>query len=146
MPAVIYGCETWSPTLREEQRLSVLENKVLRKIFGAKGDKITGEGRKLNNAELHALHSTPNIIRSLKSRLLRWAGHVACMDQSRNAYRVLVGKPDDKRPLGRPRHRWEDNNKMDLREVGCDPGELIDLENMDQWRTYVRAIMNLRVP
>ena len=125
----------------------MFENKVLRTIFGATKDEITGERRKLHNAELHALYSSPNIIRNLKSRRLRWAGHVARMDKSRNADRVLVGKPEGKRLLGRPRRRWEDNIKMDLREVGCDPGERIDLaEDMDQWRAYVRAVMNLRVP
>ena len=77
----------------------VFENKALRKIFGAKGDEITGEWRKLHNAELHALYSSPNLIRNLKSRRLRWAEHVARMEQSRNAYRVLVGKPEEKRPL-----------------------------------------------
>ena len=93
------------------------------------------------------MYSSPNIIRSLKSRRLRWAGHVARMDQSRSAYRVLVGKPEGKRPLGRPRRRWEDNIKMDLREVGCIPGEWIDLaEYRDQWRAYVTAVMNLQVP
>ena len=91
-------------TLREEHRLRVLENKVLKKIFGAKKDKITDEWRKLHNAELHALYSSQNIIRNLKSRRLRWSGHVARMEQSRNAYRVLVGKPEGKRPLGRLRH------------------------------------------
>ena len=103
LPVVLYGCETWSLILREEHRLRVLENKVLRKIFGAKKHEIKGEWRKLHNAELHALYSSPNIIKSLKSRRLRWAGHVARMEQSRNAYRVLVGKPEGKRPLGRPR-------------------------------------------
>ena len=83
-------------------------------------------GRKLHNAELRALYSSPNIISNLKSRL-RWAGYVACMEQSRNAYTVLVGKPEGKRPLGRPRRRWDDNIKMDLREVGCDPGDWIAL-------------------
>ena len=83
----------------------MFEIKVLRKIFGAKRDEITGEWRKLHNAELHVLYSLPNIIRNLKSRRLRWAGHIAHMNQSRNAYRVLVGKPEGKRPLGRPRHR-----------------------------------------
>ena len=88
----------------------------------------------MHYAELHALYSLPNIIRSLKSRGLRLAGHVAHMEQSRNAYRVLVGKPEGKRPLGRTRRRWEDNIKMDLREVGCDPGEWIDFaEDRDQW-------------
>ena len=133
--------------MREEHRLRVLENKIPRKIFGAKKDEITGEWRKLHNAELHALYSSPNIIRSYKSRRLRRSGHVARMEKFRNAYRVLVGKPEGKRPLGRPRRRWEDNIKMDLREAGCDPGEWIDLaEDRDQWRAYVRAVMNLRVP
>ena len=146
LSVVFYGCETWSLTLREEHRLRALENKVLRKIFGAKKDEITGEWRKLYNTELHALYSSPNIISDLKSRL-RWTEHVARMDQSRNEYRVSVGKPEGKRPLGRPRRRWEHNIKMDLREVDCDPGEWIDLaEDRDQWRAYVRAVMNLRVP
>ena len=98
----------------------MFENKVLRKIFGAKRDEITGEWRKLHNAELNALYSSPNVIRNLKSRRLQWAGHVARMEQSRNANSVLVGKPKSKRPLRRPRHRWDDNIKMDLREVGCE--------------------------
>ena len=114
-------------TLREKHRLRVFENKVLRKIFGANKDEFTGEWRKLHNAELHTLYSSPNIIRIIKSRRLRWAGHLARMEQSRNSYRVLVGKPEGKRPLGRPRGRWEDNIKIDLREMGCDPGEWIDL-------------------
>ena len=92
-----------SLTLREEHRLRVFENKVLRKIFGAKRNEITGEWRKLHNAELRVLYSSPNIINNLKSRRLRWAGHVARMEQFRNAYRVLVGKPESKKPLGRPR-------------------------------------------
>ena len=112
LPVVLYGCETWSLSLREEHRLRAFENKVLRKIFGSKTDEITGEWRKLHNAELHALYSSPNIISNLKSRRLRWARHVARMEQSRNAYRVLVGKPEGKRPLGRPRRRWEDNNQL----------------------------------
>ena len=119
--------------MREEHRLRVFKNKVLRKIFGARRDEITEDWRKLHNAELNALYSLPNLIRNLKSRQVRWAGHVAHMEQSRNAYRVLVGKPEEKRPLGRPRRRWEDNIKMDLREVGCDPGDWIYLaEHRDQ--------------
>ena len=121
--------------------LSVFENKVFRNIFGAMRDETEGELGKLHNDELLALYSSPNIIRNLKSRRLRWAAHVAHMEQFRNAYRALVGKPE------RPRRRWEDNIKMDLREVGCDPGEWIDLaEDRDQLRAYVRAVMNLRVP
>ncbi|KAJ4438735.1 hypothetical protein ANN_14686 [Periplaneta americana] len=122
-------------------------NKVLRKIFGAKRDEVTGEWRKLHNTELHALYSSPDIIRNIKSRRLRWAGHVARMGESRNAYRVLVGRPEVKRPLGRPRRRWEDNIKMDLREVGYDDRDWINLaQDRDHWRAYVRAAMNLRVP
>ncbi|KAJ4431708.1 hypothetical protein ANN_20310 [Periplaneta americana] len=107
LPVVLYGCETWTLTLREEHRLRVFENKVVRKIYGAKRDEVTGEWRKLHNAELHALYSSPDIIRNIKSRRLRWAGHVARMGESRNAYRVLVGRPEGIRPLGRPRRRWE---------------------------------------
>ena len=124
----------------------MFEDKVLRKIFGAKRDEITTELRKLHNAELHALYSSPNMIRNLKSRL-RWAGHVARMEQFRNAYRVLVRKPEGKRPLGRPRRRWDYNIEMDLREVGCDAGDWVDVaRDRDQWRDCVRAVMNLRVP
>ena len=125
----------------------MFENKVLRRIFGTKRNKITGERIKLHNGEMHALFSSPNIIGNLKSRRLRVTGHVARMEQSRNAYRVLVEKPAGKRPLGRPRRRWEDNIKMNLRKVGCDPRDWIALaEDRDQWRAYVRAVMNLRVP
>ncbi|KAJ4446800.1 hypothetical protein ANN_13498 [Periplaneta americana] len=147
LPVVLHGCETWTHTLREEQRLRVFENKVLRKIFGAKRDEVTGERRKLHNAELQALYSSPDIIRNIKSRRLRCAGHVARTGESRNAYRVLVGRPEGKRPLGRPRGRWEDNIKMDLREVGYDGRDWINLaQDRDRWRAYVRAAMNFRVP
>ncbi|KAJ4425331.1 hypothetical protein ANN_28251 [Periplaneta americana] len=88
LPVLLYGCETWTLTLREEHRLRVFENKVLRKIFGAKRDEVTGEWRKLHNAELHALYSSPDITRNIKSRRLRWAGHVARMGESRNGYRI----------------------------------------------------------
>jgi hypothetical protein len=115
---VLYGCESWSLTLREECRLRVFENKVLRRIFGPKKDEVTGEWRRLHNEELYVLYSSPNIIRVIKSRRLKWAGHVARTGERRCAYRALVGKPEGKSPLGRPRRRWEDNIKMDLREVG----------------------------
>ncbi|KAJ4431820.1 hypothetical protein ANN_20425 [Periplaneta americana] len=145
LPVLLYGCETWTLTLREEHRFRVFENKVLRKIFGAKRDEVTGEWRKLHNTELHALYSSPDIIMNIKFRRLRWAGHVARMGESRNAYRVLVGSPEGKRPLGRPRRRWEDNIKMDLREVGYDHRDWINLaQDRDRWRAYVRAAMNLR--
>jgi hypothetical protein len=101
-------------TLREEQRLRVFENRVLRRIFGRKKDEVTEECRKLHNEELRDLYSSSNIIRIIKSWRMRWAGHVARMGEERNAYRLLVGKPEGKRPLGRPRRRWVDNIRMDL--------------------------------
>jgi hypothetical protein len=108
---ILYGCETWSLTLREEHRLRVFENRVLR-ICGPKKDEVTRCWRKLHNEELHNLYSSPSIIRMIKSRRMRWTEHVARMGEKRNAYRILVGKPEEKRPLGRPRHRWMDNVKM----------------------------------
>jgi hypothetical protein len=96
----------------------VFENRVLRRVFGPKRDEVTGEWRRLHNKELDDLYSSPNIIRVIKSRRMRWAGHVACMGEKRGAYRILVGRPEGRRPLGRPRHRWKDNIKMDLQEVG----------------------------
>jgi len=105
LPVVLYGCETWSLTLREERRLRVFENRVLRRIFGPKRDEVTGEWRKLHNEELNNLYSSPNIVRVIKSRRMRWAGHVARMGEDRGVYRVLVGKPEERRPLGRPRRR-----------------------------------------
>ncbi|KAJ4449908.1 hypothetical protein ANN_01315 [Periplaneta americana] len=142
LPVVVYGCETWTLTLREEQRLRVFENKVLRKIFGTKRDDVTGEWRKIYNAELHALYSSPDIIRNIKSRRLRWAGHVARMSESRNAYKVLVGRPEGKRPFRRPRRRWEDTIKINLREVGYDGRDWINLaQDRELWRA--RAAMKL---
>jgi hypothetical protein len=105
----MYGFETWSLTLREEHRLRVFENRVLRRIFGPKRDDVTGDWRKLHNEELHNLYSSPNIIRMMKSRSMRWAGHVPRMGETRNVYMILVGKPEGKRALGRPKHRWVDN-------------------------------------
>jgi hypothetical protein len=103
---VLYGCETWYLTLREEHRLRVFENRVLRRIFGTKRDEVTGEWRKLHNEELHILYSSPNIVSQIKSRRLRWVGHVARVGEERNVYKVLMGKSDRKRPLQRSRHRW----------------------------------------
>jgi hypothetical protein len=114
LPVVLYGCKTWSLTLREEHRLRVFEGRVLRRIFGPKRDEVTAEWRKLHNEELRNLYSSPSIIRIIKSRRMRWAGHVAQIGEKRNAYRLLVGKPEGKRPLGRLRRRWVDNIRMDL--------------------------------
>jgi hypothetical protein len=101
-----------------EHRLKVFENRVLRRIFGPKRDEVTGEWRKLHNEEIRDLYYSPSIIRIIKSRRMRWTGHVARMGAKRNAYRLLVRKTEGKRPLGRPRRRWVDNIRMDLREVG----------------------------
>jgi hypothetical protein len=126
LPVVLYGCETWSVTLREKHRMRVFENRVLRRIFGPKRDGVTGEWRRLHKKELNDLYASPNIIRAIKSTRMRWAGHVARMGEGRGAYRVLVGRPEGKRPLGRPRRRWEDNNKMDLQEMGWGGGHGLD--------------------
>ena len=147
LPVVLYGCETWSLTLREERELMVFENMVLRKMFGPRRDEVTGEWRRLHNEELNDLYSSPNIVRVVKSRRMRWAGHVARMGEERGLYRVLVGKPEGKRPPGRPRHRWVDNIRMDLKEVGCGYMDWIELaQDRDSWRTLVSAVMNVRVP
>jgi hypothetical protein len=103
--------------LREERRLRVFENRVLRKVFGPKRDEVTGEWRKLHNEELNDLYSLPNILRVVKSRRMRCVWHVARMGEDRGVHRVLVGKPEGKRPLGRPKRRWEDNIKMYLQDV-----------------------------
>jgi len=147
LAVVLYGCETWSLTLREERKLRVFENMVLRKIFGPRRDEVTGEWRRLYNEELNDVYSSPNIVRVIKSRRIRWAGHVARMGEERGAYGVLVGKPEGKRPLGRPRRRWVDNIRMDLQEVGCGYMDWIGLaRDRDRWRKLVSPVMNLRVP
>jgi hypothetical protein len=147
LPVVLYGCETLSLTLREEHRLRVFENRVLRRIFGPKREEVTGEWGKLHNEELHDLYSLPSIIRIIKSRRMRWVGHVARMGVKRNAYRLLVGKAEGKRPLGRPRRRWVDNIRMDLGEVGCGDVDWIGLaQHRNRWRAVVNSVLNLRVP
>ena len=119
LPFVLYGCETRSLTLREERKLRVFENMVLRRIFGPRRDEVTGEWRRLHNEELNDLYCSPNIVRVIKWRRMRWAGHVAHMGEEREVYRVLVVKLEGRRPLGRPMRRWVDNIRMDLQEVGC---------------------------
>jgi hypothetical protein len=107
---------------------------VLSRIFGPKRDEATGDWRRLYNEELNDLYSSSNIIRVIKSRRLRWAGHAARMGEERGAYRILVGRPEGRRPLGRPRHRWEDNIKMDIREVGWGGMNWIELaQDRDRW-------------
>jgi len=125
----------------------VFENRVLRRVFGPKRDKVTGEWRKLHNKELSNLYCLPNTVRVVKSRRMRWARHVTRMGEGRRVHRVLVGKPEGKRPLGRPRRRWEDNIKMDFQEVGGGCGDWMELnQDRDRWRTLVSTVMNLRLP
>jgi len=147
LPVVLYGCETWSLTLREERRLRVFENSVLRRIFGPKSDEGTGEWSKLHNEELNNLYPSPSIVRVIQSRRMRWAEHVARMGEGRGVYTFLVGKPEVRRPLGRPRRRWEDNIRMDLREVGCGCVDWMELaQDRDRWRALVSAVINIRIP
>jgi hypothetical protein len=147
LPVVLYGCETWSLTLREERRLRLFENRVLRRVFGPKRDEITGEWRKLHNEELSDLYSLPNFGGVVKSTRMRGAGHVGGMGEGRGVPRVLMGKPEEKRQLGRPRRRWDDNIKMDLQEVGGGCGDWMELsQDRDRWRALVSAVMNFRVP
>jgi hypothetical protein len=125
----------------------VFENRVLRRIFGPGRDEVTGAGRKLHSEELRGLYSSPSIIRIMKARRVRWVGHVARMGEKRNAYRLLVGKPEGRRPLGRPRRRWLDNIRMELVEVGWGNVDWIGLaQDRDRWRALVNAVMNLQVP
>ena len=124
----------------------VFENKVLR-IFGPRRDEVKGEWRRMHNEKLNKMYSSSNIVRVIKSRRMRWVGHVARMGEERGVYRFLVGKPEGKRPLGRPRRRWVDNIRMYLQEVGCGHVDWIGLaQDRDRWRTLVSAVMNLRVP
>jgi hypothetical protein len=146
LPVELYGCETWSLTLGEEHRLRVFENRVLRKIFGPKR-KEDGYRRKLRNDELHSMYSSPNTVRMIKSRRMRWAGHVARMGEGRGFSKVLVGRPKGKRPLGRPRRRLEGNIKMGIRAIGIDGAKWIQLaQDRVQWRACVNTEMNLLVP
>jgi len=130
-------------TLWEERRLRVFENRVLRRIFGPRRDEVMGEWRRLHNEGLNDLYSSPNIVRVIKLRRMRWAGHVARMGEERGVYSVLVGKPEERRPLGRPRRRWADDIRTDLQEVGCGYMDWIGLaQDRDRWRTLVSAVMN----
>ena len=125
----------------------MFQNRVLRRKFGPKRDGVTGEWRKLHNEELNDLYSSPNIVRVIKSRRMRWAMHVSRMEEGRGVHTVLVGKPEGKRPLGKQRHRWEDNIKMDLEEVGRGCGDWMELaQDRDMWRALVSTVMNFRVP
>ena len=130
----------------EECRLRVFENQILRRIFGPKRDE-NGEWKRLYNDELRSLYCSPNIVRMIESRRLRWAGHGARMEEGRSAFKILTGKPIGKRPLGRRRCRWEDNIRMDLEEIGINAGNWVDsAQDVDYWKALVNAALNLRVP
>jgi hypothetical protein len=117
----------------------------MRIIFGPKRKKVAGSGRKLHHEELYNLYTSPNVIRLIKT--MRWTGHVACMEQMKNSYRILLRKPKGKRLLGRPRYRWEDNIRMNLREIGWEGVDWKYLtQNKDQWQALMNMIMNLQVP
>ena len=147
LPVVVYGCETWSLTLRVERRLRMFENRVLRRIFEPKRDEVTGEWRELHTEELNDLYFSPNIVQVTKVRRMIWAGHVARMVESRDEYMVLVWTAEGKIPLGRPRRRCENNIKMDFQEVRCGGMDWIGLvQDRDRWRALVHAAMNLRFP
>ena len=125
----------------------MFENRVLRRVFGPKRDEVTGEWRKLRNEELSDLYPVPNIVWVVKSRRMRWAGHMARMEEGRVVYRVLVGKPEGKRPLWRPRRRWEDSIKMDLQKVGGGCEDWMELvQDRDRWRALVSTAVSLRAP
>jgi hypothetical protein len=131
----------------EEHRLRVFENRVLRGIFGPKRDEVTGGWTKLHNEELHDLYFSPSIIRIIKSRGMRRTRHVPRMGEKRKAYRLLVGKPEGKRPLGRSTRRWVDNIRIDLGEMGWGAVDWIGVaRDKNRWRALVNAVMNLQVP
>jgi hypothetical protein len=118
LPRVLYGREVWSLTLRKKHKLKVFENRMLRNIFGPYRDEVRREWRRVHNEEFYALYASPNIIGVIKSRKKTWAGHVARLWYKRGSYRVLVGRPDSKRPLGKRKRRWDDIIKLDLQDVG----------------------------
>jgi hypothetical protein len=145
LPVVLYGCETWSLTLREAYRLRAFEDRVLTRIFGPKREE-DGSRRKLRCDEFHSLYSSPRVNMVIKSRKMSWAGHVACMGEGRDVHSALVGRPEGKRPLGRPRRRWEVNIKIDFREIRMyEPNWIWLAQVRVQLRAFVKIVMKLRV-
>ena len=140
---VLYGCEAWSLTLRKEHMLRVFENRILRQIFGPKRD-VNEEWRRLHNEELHNLYRSPNIVRVIRSRRLRWVGHIARMEEVRSTFKILTGKSTEMRPLGRFRHRWEDNIRMGLKEIDINTRNWIGSAQDWDWRALENAALNLK--
>jgi hypothetical protein len=127
--------------------LRVFDNRVLRRIFGSKREEVVGGWRRLHNEELHNIHSLPHIIRVMKSSNMRWSGLVAPMGEMRNVHKCPVRKPEGKKPLERPRRKWEDNIEVDLTAVGWDGMVWIHpAQDPDQWRALVNTVINIRVP
>jgi hypothetical protein len=126
--------------------LRLLENGVLRRMFGPKREEVAGGLRRLHNKR-HNLHASPNVVRGMKSRRMRWTVHVVRVGEIRSAYKILIGKPERKGLLGRPRRRWEDNIRMDLREIGWEIVDWMHLaQDRDQWQVLVKTVMSFRVP
>jgi hypothetical protein len=147
LPIVLYGYETCSLTLREERRLRIFENRVLRRVFGPKRDEVTGEWRKLHNEELSDLYPLPNIVRVVKSRRMRWAGHVTCIGEGRGVHSVLVWKPERKRPVGDPDVDGRTILRWIFRKWEGVVGDWMKLaQDRDRWRALVNTVMNFRVP
>jgi hypothetical protein len=147
MLPIVFAMSVSTPVLKHPHKLRVFENRVLRRIFGPKRDEVMGGWRKLHNEELHNLYSSPSIIRIIKSKRMRWAGHVAPMGEKTLVYKLLVGEPEGKRPPGRPKRRWIVNIKMDLLEIGLSVVDSIGLaQDRYRWRALVNSVMNLRVP
>ena len=139
LSVVLYGCETWLLTFGEDRRIGLFETRVLRRIFGPKRDEVMREWRKL----LTGLYSSPKIVQMIKLRKMRWV-HIG---ERRDVYMVLVGKPEGRRPHGKPKRRWDDNIQIDLPQMGCGGMDWMELtQDKDRWWALVNAIMNLRVP
>ena len=145
LPVVLYGCETWSLTLKKESRLRVFKNMILRQIFWLKTDE-NEEWRMLHNDELNILYHSPNKVRVIKSRRLRWTANIYRMEEGRSSFKIWTGKPTKRRPLWRPRRRWEDSIRMDHKEIGANTRNLdYSALGRDYWIALVNAALNLRV-